>query len=242
MKQVELRRLVLVTTVSALSLTALFAIFALLTGSFDETQVRILATTGGFGLASLLATPGTRLLEQGRHVGLGQAVVGLAALSFVVELWPLWLDTENDRPWRSLVVVAAVTVALAQIAQSLSRRRPSDPEAVRLLALGAGVCALVLAGLIALAAIAQQHDSGYYRFLGSVAVLDVLLAFLQPVVRRFGTPVAPSGRGPGFVLVLADGRRVQREASTRDLPDMVASSLRDHLQRGEHIRRIELEA
>jgi hypothetical protein len=241
MEHVELRRLLLVATVSALSLTALFAIFALLTGSFDETQVRILATTGGFGLASLLATPGTRVLEQGRHVGLGQTVIGLAALSFVVELWPLWLATNSDVAWRSLVVVGAFTVALAQIAQSLARRRPSDPEAIRLLALAAGVCALVLALLIAFAAIAKQHDSGYYRLLGSVAVLDVLLAFLQPVVRRFGTPVAPPRHAPGFVLVLGDGRRVRREAPTRDIPDVVAAALRDSERRGEPVRRIELD-
>jgi hypothetical protein len=241
MEQVELRRLLLVATVSALALTAFVAILALLSGSFGETQARILATTGGFGLASLLATTGTRLLEQGRHVGLGQAVVGLAALSFVVELWPLWLATDNDVSWRSFVVVVAFTVALAQIANSLARRRPSDPEAVRLLALGAGVCAIVLAGLIALAAIAKQHDSGYYRFLGVVAVLDVLLAFLQPVVRRFGTPPAPSRSEPGFVLVLADGRRVRREASSRDLPDVVATALRDSARRGEPVRRIELD-
>jgi hypothetical protein len=240
MEHVELRRLVLVSTVSALSLTALFAIFALLTGSFDETQVRILATTGGFGLAALLATPGTRLLEQGRHVGLGQAVAGLAALSFVVELWPLWLSTTDDLPWRALVVVVAVTVASAQIAQSLARQRPSDPEAIRPLALAAGVCAVVLALLIALAAIAKQHDSGYYRLLGVVAVLDVLLAFLQPVVRRFGTPAAPSPSAPGFVLVLADGRRVRREASNGDIPDVVAAALRDFHRRGERVRAIEL--
>jgi hypothetical protein len=240
MEHMELRRLVLVATVSALSLTALFAIFALLTGSFDETQVRILATTGGFGLASLLATPGTRLLDQDWYVGLGQAVVGLAALSFVVELWSVWLDSNGDVSWRSFVVVVACTVALAQIANSLARRRPSDPEAIRLLALGAGVCAIVLAGLVAIAAIAKVDDSGYYRFLGAVGVLDVLLAFLQPVVRRFGTPVAPSRSAPGFVLVLADGRRVRREASARDIPDVVAAALRDHERRGEPVRRVEL--
>jgi hypothetical protein len=238
---VELRRLLLVTTVSALSLTALFAIFALLTGSFDETQVRILATTGGFGLASLLATPGTRLLDQDRYVGLGQAVVGLAALSFVVELWPVWLDSDHDVSWRSFVVVVAFTVALAQIANSLARRRPSDPEAIRLLALGAGVCAIVLAGLVAIAAIARVDDSGYYRFLGAVGVLDVLLAFLQPVVRRFGTPAAPSRRAAAFICVLADGRRIRPETSGRDLPGAVAAALRDFERRGERVRAIELE-
>ena len=240
MEQPELRRLLLVGTVTALSLTALFAIFALLAGSFDETQVRILATTGGFGLASLLAMPGTRLLEQGRHVDLGRLVVSLAALSFVLELWAVWIATESATSWKAFGVAVSFTVAVAQIANSLARRRPSDPDSIRLLGLGAGVCAIVLALLVSNAALAEVDDSGYYRFLGVVAVLDVLLASLQPVVRRFGAPAAPSSRASGFVCVLADGRRVRPPSSAHDLPSAVAAALRDFERRGERVRTIEL--
>jgi hypothetical protein len=242
MEQIELRRLLLVGTVSALSLTALFAIFALLTGSFDETQVRILATTGGCGLASLLAMPGTRLIEQLRHVDLGRLVVLLAVLTFLVELWAVWIDTDSDVSWRSLVVVVSFTIALAQIAGSLARQRPSDPDSVALLGLGAGVCAIVLALLISLAALAKVGDSGYYRLLGVVAVLDVLLVALQAAVRRFGaTPAASGMRAPAFVCVLADGRRVRPHSSARDLPSAVASALRELERRGERVRTIELD-
>ena len=241
MEHAELRRLLLVATVSALSLTALVAIFALLAGNFDDTQVRILATTGGCGLASLLAMPGTRLLEQGEHVELGRLVIFVAALTFVVELWAIWIDTSSDVPWRSLAVAAALTVALAQIAGSLARRRPSDPDAVPLLGLAAGVCAIVLALLVSLAALAEVDDSGYYRLLGVVAVLDVLLVAVQGAVRRFGAPPAASSpSAPSFVCVLADGRRVRPHASARDLPSAVAAALRELERRGEQVRRIEL--
>ena len=243
MEQVELRRLLLVGMVSALSLTALFAIFALLTGSFDETQVRILATTGGCGLASLLAMPGTRLLEQGQHGGLGRLVVLLAALTLLVELWAVWIDTESDVSWRSLAVALSFTIALAQIAGSLARRRPSDPDSVALLGLAAGVCALVLALLVSIAALAKVGESGYYRLLGVVAVLDLLLVALQGAVRRFGAPSpAPSSsaRVPAFVCVLADGRRIRPHSTARDLPSAVAAALRELERRGERVRTIEL--
>ena len=247
MEQAELRRLLLVGTVSALSLTALFAIFGLLAGSFDETQVRILATTGGCGLASLLAMPGTRLLEQGRHVAVGRLVVLLAALTFVVELWAVWIDSESDVSWRSLAVALSFTIALAQIAGSLARRRPSDPDSVALLGVGAGVCALVLALLISLAAVSKIGDTGYYRLLGVVAVLDVLLVALQAAVRRFGAapaasaaPAAPGRGAPSFVCVLADGRRIRPHSTARDLPSAVAAALRELERRGERVRTIEL--
>jgi hypothetical protein len=84
----DLRKLLLVATVTALCGTALIAIIALLAGDFDDTDLRILATTGGFGLASLIATRGTALLDQGREHALGYAVIVLAALASTRERDP----------------------------------------------------------------------------------------------------------------------------------------------------------
>ena len=179
--------------------------------------------------------PGTRLLERLEHVDLGRLVVFLAALTFVVELWAVWIDTHSDVSWRALAVAVSITVALAQIAGSLARPRPSDPDAVALLGLAAGVCALALALLISLAALAKIGEAGYYRLLGVVAVLDVLLVALQGAVRKFGAPPAAAVAG-----VLADGRRVRPHAVARDLPGAVAAALRELERRGERVRRIEL--
>jgi TRAP-type uncharacterized transport system fused permease subunit len=185
--------------------------------------------------------PGTRLLEQGQHGGLGRLVVLLAALTLLVELWAVWIDTDSDVSWRTLAVAISITVALAQIASSIARRRPSDPEAVPLLGLAAGVCALVLALLVSFAALAKIGESGYYRLLGVVAVLDVLLVALQAAVRRFGAPPAAArASAASFVCVLADGRRVRPHAVARDLPGAVAAALREFERRGERVRRIEL--
>jgi hypothetical protein len=243
MERTELRRVLLVATVSALSLTALFAIFALLVGRFDETQVRILATTGGCGLASLLAMPGTRLLQERRHVELGRLVVFLATVTFVLELWAVWIATDSSLSWRTLAVAVSVTTAVTQIAASLARQRATDPEAVGLLRLGAGVCTVVLALLISSAALGKVSDTGYYRLVGAVAVLDVLLVALQAAVRRFGAAPAAGARPSrmGFICVLADGRRVRPPGSARDLPSAVAAALRDFERRGERVRRIELD-
>src|SRR5205085_2150194 len=97
------------------------------------------------GLASLLAMPGTRLLEQDRDVALGQLVVFMATATFVLEFWAVWIATESNLSWRALVVAVSLTTAAAQIASSLARRRPSDPEAVGLLGVAAAVFAVLLA-------------------------------------------------------------------------------------------------
>jgi hypothetical protein len=239
---VNARRILLFAVVSALSLTALIAILALLSGSFGETQGKILATTGGFALASLFAMRGTILLDQGRHRDLGWTVVALSALAFLLEVKVVWVDEgDSEVTWKALAITAGFAGALGQIATSLSRRRPGDPPSLRPLSWAAGACALTVEALIAFAAIEEVDDADYYRFLGAVFILDVLLVALESVVRRLGTrPIAPAGHA-AFVCVLADGRQVRREAREHDLPNAVASALRELAARGERVRSVELE-
>jgi hypothetical protein len=237
----DLRRLLLIATVTTLSLTALIAILALLTQDFGETQLRILATTGGFGLASLIAMRGTALLDQDRQVTLGKTVIGLSALAFLLELWIIWLDTDSEAAWKSYVCATAWAAALGQIAGMLARQRTSDPDSIGPLITGAGTCAVVLALMASFAALAEVDDPFYYELFGVAAVLDVLALALQPVVRRLGqpSPAAPRDRPAvaegKFAVFLRDGRRLVYPADA-DLPTAVANSLREH---GDRVTRIE---
>jgi hypothetical protein len=240
---VNARRFLLVAMVTALSVTALIAILALLAGDFDETEGKILATTGGFALASLFAMRGTILLDQGRNRDLGWTVVALSALAFLLELKVVWIDTgDSEVTWKALAITAGLAGALGQIATSVARRRPTDPPSLRPLGWAAGACALTVEALIAIAAIEEVDDAGFYRFLAAVFVLDVFLVALESVVRRLGTrPVVPAGHA-AFVCVLADGRQVRREAREHDVPNAVASALRELAARGERVRSVELES
>ena len=238
MEREELRRALLVATIAALSLTALIAIVALIAAEFGETELRILATTAGFGFATLLAMRGTVLLDQGRHQTLARVVIGLSALAFLVELWPVWINSDDSAPWKSYVCVIALAVALAQIAGMLGRRRASDPPSIHILIWAAGIFAVALAAMAILAALAEISEAGYYQLFGVIAVLDVLAIALQPVVRRLGTPAPAAGDGERFVCVLSNGRRVEHAAGT-DLADSVAHALRDLNSRGERVTRIE---
>jgi hypothetical protein len=239
---VSLRRFLLLSLVTALSVTALIAILAVLGGSFGDTEWKVLATTGGFALASLFAMRGTILLDQGRNRDLGWAVVGLSALAFLLELKVVWVDDGNSEvTWKALAITAGFAGALGQIATSLARRRPSDPPGVVPLGRAAGVTALIVEALIAYAAIAEVSDGGYYRFLGAVFILDVLLVALESVTRRLGARPEVQAGHAAFVCVLADGRQVRREARQHDLPNEVASALRELAARGERVRSVELE-
>jgi hypothetical protein len=244
MENDELRRLLLIATIVALSLTALIAIVALLAADFGETELRILATTAGFGLVSLIAMRGTVLLDQRRGQTLARAVIGFSALAFVIELWAVWLDTDNSAAWKSYVCAIAVATALGQFDGMLARRRPTDPPSIGPLVWASGACAVVLAVMAISAALGEIDDAGYYQLFGVVTVLDVLGIALQPVVRRLGGPrptVPARPRADRFVCVLANGQAVARDAGA-DLPDAVAKAIRELHERGERVTRIELGA
>jgi hypothetical protein len=240
METAAARRFLLVGAILAISVTAIIAIVALLVGDFADTELRVLATTGGFGLSSLIAMRGTALLDQRRHIALGRAVISLSALSFLIELWILWVDDDNELAWKSYVCAITTAVAFAQIAGMLSRRRATDPVWIPRLVSAAGTAAVVAAAMSWAAAIGEISRAGYYRVLGAVVVLNVFLAILQPVLRRLGRPaVEAGGSSRRFVLVLADGSRVDQEGA--DLPNAVARALREAEQSGRRVTRIELE-
>jgi hypothetical protein len=191
----ELRRLLLIATVTALSVTALIAIVALVAGDFGDTELRIMGTTAGFGLCALIATRGTALLDQHRYETLARTVIGLSALAFLIELWVVWVDDDSEAGWKSYVCAIALAVAFGQVAGMIARRRETDPPAVRVIVWAAGVCAIVLAAMGCVAAIAEVDSAGYYQAFGVIAVLDLLGVVLQPVVRRLGAPRADAARG-----------------------------------------------
>src|SRR5262245_13509527 len=186
MERDELRRVLLMATIAALSLTALIAIAALIAAEFGDTELRILATTAGFGFSTLLAMRGTVLLEHRRHETLARAVIGLAALAFVVELWPVWINSDASAPWKTYVCVIALAGASAQLAGMLGRGRAADPPSIGVLIWAAGICAVTIAAMALPAALAELSEAGYYQLFGVVVVLNVLAIALQPVVRRLG--------------------------------------------------------
>lgn len=236
--ELDARRLFLSGLVVSLVATAAIAIATLLLGEFGETEGRILLTTASISLFSLLSLPGGVLLEQGRRRGLAVADLVLAALGLLVALWVIWIawDDAGDAEWKSLVVVTSFALATTQAASVESRRRDRDPEWVVRLALVSHGTAAVTAAMISAAALWEVEDDGYYRALGALAVANVLLVALQPVLRRMSGAPAAAHR---FVCVVEGGRRVECERAERDFAGAVASAIRELERAGNRVVAIE---
>lgn len=226
----QARKLLLRAIVGALSLTAAIAVVVLVSGHFDDTSWRILATTSAISFFGLLAVPAGMLLEQGRAVVLARTSGTLTLVSFVLTLLLVWRDWSEGfgKTWGVIVTLA---LAAAQAAAVESRRRENDTPAIRTLVLGSMLTGALLAALGVVAILSEIDDGGFYRGLGALGVVDVLLVALVAVLRRGVGPIAQT------YAIRLDGMLV--DAPGRDFAAAVAGAIRRAERDGTVVRRIE---
>lgn len=224
------RRILLRLLVAAIVCTAGIAIVVLLTGLF-RSQWRILATTSAISVAALLAVPAGALLDRGRAVLLGRAGAVLTSLAFALTLGLIWRDGWSAGYGKAWGVVGTLALAVAQAAAVESRRRDTDSSAIERLTYGSMVTATILAAMSVAAILTSIDDSSYYRWLGAIAILDVLFVVLAAVLRRGRGGIAQTHR---FRL---NGQLVEEPA--RDFGGAVAAAIRRAERAGVEVKRIE---
>ncbi|MGH3348097.1 MAG: ribbon-helix-helix protein, CopG family [Nocardioides sp.] len=190
---VPLRRVVVWVTIGSFSIAALMGVVALLGGgSFGAAEGRILGTTLAVGCTSVamlcyLATSDTPYAAVG-------AVGGVLVLApFAVSLIIIWTETWNDELFRGFGVGVTVAATLAQVSLLLALAGARRQVALVLWATVtlAGVLALTVCILI----LGDSPDDGVLRFLGVVAILDVLGTVTTLALALFGRPDAPAPMG-----------------------------------------------
>lgn len=230
MAVVSARQLLLRTIVGALCVTAAVGILVLLTRRLGETEWRILGTTSAVSFFGLLAVPVGALLERGRATSLARASGALTVLTFLVTIVFIWSDWSDGlgKTWGVLMTLA---IASAQACAVESRRRDSDTPAVSSLASGSMLTGAVLAALGVYAILAEVGDGGYYRLLGAIAILDVLLVVVVAVLRRGAGPIRQTH------ALRVDGRLV--EIAARDFATAAAIAIREAEKDGTQVKRVE---
>jgi hypothetical protein len=235
----DLKRAFLQVLIASLVATAALAIGFLLLADFDDRTWKVIGTTALLSGFSLLGLPGAALLDQGRAVALGWTNLVLAGIGLVWSLYLIW--SEADTGWKPLVFVVAFCGAAAQASGTTARLRDDDPQSVHLLYVLGIAGGVILASLVSLAAWQEIDDGGFYRIVGALAVAELLVILLQPVLRRTG---GRATTGPGvpvfeFSLTLADGREVPGDRPARDFATAVASAISEVEGSGGQVVRVE---
>jgi hypothetical protein len=231
------KRLLLLALVVSLCATAAIAIGTLLFGDFGEAEGRILATTALISLYSLLALPGGILLDQRRLLPLAWLTFALALAGFALALVLVWGDPGWEPVGQLTLTLGAYLVACTQTAANASRRGVRDTRAVRTLFALSTVLVLVLATMVAAAVWREIDSETYWRVVAALAVANVLLTVLQPVLRRLAGPAErPSHR---LRLTLSGGVVREVDLQARDFADAVARAVREAERDGPAVERIE---
>ncbi len=226
----------MLTIVTSLSASALLAIGILLFGQFGETEGRVLGTTALIAGYGLLALPAGLLLEGSRRLPLAVTTLALAVTGLALALAAVWSTDSADALGKSVATVTAFAVAATQTSALAARRRTHDRQVVGRLFRVSVTVAIVLAGLVTVAAWAEDIGwEGYYRILAALAVLDVLVVVLQPVL-ALARPATIVHR---LHVVLDQGEELDVEVDAVDFASAVANAIRMTEHDGGRVRGVE---
>jgi hypothetical protein len=213
------RRTMVRAQVGALCIAAAVAVIALLEGSFDDTDGRVILTSIGFGVLSATGATGVALRQAGRALALGTLTVASSGAAFATLLLALWAVDGYDAHgiWRLFGVLAVLALWSSHASQTVKARRTSDTPVVTALAMASIAVLGIDASIVTLALLDLLHDPGepVARALAALLVVGLLATALQPLLRRAGGRPAPPDAEPTVdELVTASVDRL----SAMDLP------------------------
>jgi hypothetical protein len=184
----EPKRVLLILVVVALCVTALVAIVALVVGELDDTGARVLATTAAMFVYSLTGLVGATLTSKRSGSVLGGATLLASAIGLLLMVILIWASSgggDTDTLARAAFGLLVIALSCAQASLLQERRRERDGAAVAMVTTATQVTVAIVAAMIVLPLV---NDDGpgdaYWRFLGIVAVLDLLGVLLLPILRR----------------------------------------------------------
>jgi hypothetical protein len=185
----DLRRLAgwAIVAVAGLCVAAAMAIVALLSGSFDDTQWRVVGTSLGFSVFASTGAAGLalRLRDTPQAWALGTTSAATSGMSFALLVTALWTDGEGA--WRAFGTVAFLALWSAHASLVVRARRPTDSATIRLLS-GVSIVTLGIdssvGALAALGALDDVNADWAGNLLAALIVIGLLSTALPPLLRR----------------------------------------------------------
>jgi hypothetical protein len=214
-RKATLRRSLGWALVGGLTVAAVTASIALVTGSFDDDDWRVIGTSLGFAVFSAIGAAGLslRLSGGGAERLLGAVTVALAAAAFLLLLAALWIDDDADGLWRTWGCVSLAALACSHASLVTGARRPTDSDVVSaLVTISIGLAAIdAIAGILPLAEVVEDVEEGVVEIVGVLVIGLLLTTALPPIMRRLGGPSDVPARPTGLAAdVLAAADRIER--------------------------------
>ena len=205
----QIRRFAARALAAGLSVAALVAIAALLTGDLSDTDGKVILTSIGFALCSATGSAGAAARLRGLEL-LGGATLVASGAAFVLLVAGLWTgDWGSEGIWRSFGCVAVAGLAGSHACVLLGARRRLDSVAVRRITAAALWLGAIDAfgAILAISSLVSDVNEVWGRLFGASLVLLVLTTVLPPILRRtqpaFGPVAQTNGGSPESDELLA---------------------------------------
>jgi hypothetical protein len=184
----DLRRLAGWALVVGLCVAAAVAIVALLSGSFDDTDWRVVGTSLGFSVFTSTGAAGLalRLRDTTWAWALGTTSAAASAIALALLVCSLWTDG-SEGLWRAFGTVGLIALWSAHASLVLRSARPNDSATIR------SLCAVSIAtlgidatvgALAILGALGDSDVESGARVLAALVVIGLLSTALPPILRR----------------------------------------------------------
>ena len=200
-QRATVRRALYLALAIALCVAALTAVCAILSGDFDETDARVIATSLGFAVFSATAASGAslRFRDSKELRALGLATIAVSAVSFSLWLVAIWSDGDENA-WRWFGSMALATFACSHASIVSGALRGTDAPMVQLVAMASIALGVVDStfGILAVSGAVDEVAEGLAKLMAVLVILLLLTTVLPPILRRLQRPAveAPlSGAG-----------------------------------------------
>ena len=165
--------------------SAALAIFIILFGDFDGTEVKILLSAIAFCGCGILSLPGLNLIERGTFKSIGKVAAGTSGLFLVLVLFLIWT---GDVVSENLYFKVTATVFVISISSNhsalllLSRSKNKVVSGCK----WATISLIIVVALMLIYIVwGEDLPEALHRPLAVIVILDVLGTLSLPALNRF---------------------------------------------------------
>lgn len=181
----RLKQFCLWSMIGFLSLSALLAIVSLLSGHFGETQLKVILTTLTISGASICGMACSAFIEKRGMARLGGVGIACASMAAMLSIGGIWSEVDMEVYWKTTITLIIISVAFAHC---LLLFIPILASSYRWSQMGAAVFIFILAIQMILAVHSDVfQNADYFRFIGIVAVIVVLLTLIIPICSKLSS-------------------------------------------------------
>lgn len=167
--------------IGAIAVAALMAIWSVLSGSFDEFQIKVLSTTLVLGYFCFMSFA---TFGEGR-VYTVFAIIGLtlAALGLILTLPTIWFMA-HDPPGKAILSIAILSFGTAHVATNYRLSVQATSSIIAMCLANAAVVMVTSIVVVLIMTGFENLNDGIMRLLLILVIVDVALTAINPIVSK----------------------------------------------------------